>query len=377
MRDVLCTSQPESIVVRGRSPASDIRPRWCRLNGYTLITGGGGFVGTNLADRLLGDGRRVLVLDNLSRPGAQRNLRWLRRRHDGRVQVQIGDVGDRRELRRALAGAEAVFHLAAQVAVTTSRGDPLVDVGADLEGTTGLLEELRRLHRAVPLLYTSTGKVYGDLRDVPLERRHVRRWEPATDLLRAHGIGERWPIDPCTPHGSSKGDADRCVLDYARSYGLPAVVFRVSSVYGEHQNEGQGWVARFLLRALTRQPLTIHGDGAQVRDVLSVTDLVEAMVRAHEQIDRVAGCAFNVGGGPSNTISPIELLWMIEELQGEAPDVRYAAERPGDQRWYVSDPSRLRAAVGWGPTVGVEAGVASLYDRLAADESLAAAAARA
>ena len=165
-------------------------------------------------------------------------------------------------------------------------------------------------------------------------------------MLRAVGIGERRPLDFCTPYGCSKGGADAYVLDFAKSYGLPAVVFRMSCIYGQHQhgNEDQGWVAHFLLRALAGEPLTIYGDGAQVRDILFATDLVDAMLRAHADADALAGTAFNVGGGPGNTISLLELLGLIEELHGVRPEVEAGVERTGDQRWYVSDTSRLRIA---------------------------------
>ncbi|MFL6015349.1 MAG: NAD-dependent epimerase/dehydratase family protein, partial [Gaiellaceae bacterium] len=173
-------------------------------------------------------------------------------------------------------------------------------------------------------------------------------------------------LDFCTPYGCSKGGADAYVLDFAKSFGLPATVFRMSCIYGPHQhgNEDQGWVAHFLLRALAGEPLTIYGDGAQVRDILYATDLVDAMLRVHADAERLAGTAFNVGGGPASTISLIELLDLIEELHGVRPEVELGAERTGDQRWYVSDTSKLRKATGWRPRVGVEEGVTRLYDWL-------------
>jgi CDP-paratose 2-epimerase len=330
-------------------------------SGHVLITGGAGFVGTNLADRLLDDGHRVVVLDNLSRPGVAENLYWLEAMHGDRVIAMIADVRNTRAVRAALVGAEAVFHLAGQVGMTTSVELPLEDFDVNLRATLTLLEELRRLRRPVPLLFSSTNKVYGSLADVRLERCDDR-WEPVDSELRDRGIGEQRRLELRTPYGCSKGGADQYVLDYAETFGLPAVVFRMSCIYGEHQHgdENQGWLAHFLMRTLAREPVTVYGDGAQVRDVLFATDLVDAMLRVSVDADRLAGRAFNVGGGPANTLSILELLQLIEEIRGEPPAVTFAEERAGDQRWYVADTSQLRAATGWRRLVDVEDGVDAL-----------------
>jgi CDP-paratose 2-epimerase len=337
---------------------------------HALVTGGAGFIGTNLADRLLSDGRRVVVLDDLSRAGVEENLHWLESRHGSRLRVCIGDVRDRTTLRAVLRGADAVFHLAAQVAVTTSLDDPVADFDVNLRATVQLLEEVRALPRPVPFLFTSTNKVYGELPDVHLARDEDR-WEPSDERLRRGGIAEDRPLAFCTPYGCSKGGADQYVLDHAKSFGFPAVVFRMSCIYGPHQhgNEDQGWIAHFLLRAAAGEPVTIFGDGAQVRDVLHVSDLVEAMVRVSASMEDGAasasaaseGSVFNVGGGARNTLSLRELLRLIEELDGRRPEVRHEPPRTGDQRWYVSDVTRLRHAVGWEPRVGVAHGVAALH----------------
>jgi CDP-paratose 2-epimerase len=327
-----------------------------------VITGGAGFVGTNLADRLLDEGRHVTLLDSLARPGVEQNRRWLEGKHGRRVTFVAADVRDPAAVRAAVSDADAVFHFAAQVAVTTSIDDPRGDFDVNLLGTLTLLEELRRLRRPVPLLFTSTNKVYGALPDVPLERV-VDRWLPVDRRLREHGVDESRPLEFCTPYGCSKGGADQYVLDYAKTFGLPAVVFRMSCIYGEHQhgNEDQGWVAHFVLRALAGAELTVYGDGAQVRDVLFASDLVDAMVRVVEDVDRHAGSVFNVGGGPDHTLSLLELLDLIDDLGCPAPAVTFAEERAGDQRWYVSDTARLREATGWQPLVDVERGVDALY----------------
>jgi CDP-paratose 2-epimerase len=332
-----------------------------------LVTGGAGFVGTNLADALLERGERVRVLDNLSRRGVESNLRWLRERHGEHMQFAAADVRDRTALREAVQGVTSVFHLAAQVAVTTSVDDPLADFEVNLGGTVALLDELRRLPRPPSLVFTSTNKVYGSLPDVPLQRVGDR-WLPVDPRLRKRGVDESRPLDFCTPYGCSKGGADQYVLDWTKSYGLPAAVFRMSCIYGPHQhgNEDQGWVAHFLIRALAGETLTIFGDGAQVRDVLHVEDLVRAFLLGRERIEGLAGRAFNVGGGADSTISLLELVDLIEELHGVRPELRFAPERLGDQRWYVSHTGRLREAAGWQPEIGVAEGVEDLHRWLAA-----------
>jgi CDP-paratose 2-epimerase len=332
----------------------------------TLVTGGAGFIGTNVADRLLSEGRRVRVYDNLSRPGVERNLRWLVETHGARVDVVAADVSDRAALGEALAGVSQVFHFAAQVAVTTSVVDPLLDYVSNVQGTVFLLEELRRLVDPPPLLFTSTNKVYGALPDLDLVREGDR-WEPEDRAVRARGLSERRPLDFCTPYGCSKGAADQYVLDYAKTFDLPAVVFRMSCIYGPHQHgtEDQGWVAHFLLRTLAGQPITIYGDGAQVRDVLYAADLVDAMLAALGEIDALAGTPFNIGGGAENSISLLEFLDLVGEVCGERPRVTFSPERVGDQRYYVADTARLRRATGWRPQVGVRDGIELLHRWLA------------
>jgi CDP-paratose 2-epimerase len=336
--------------------------------GHVLITGGAGFIGTNLADRFARDGTRVVVLDNLARAGVEENLEWLLHEHGSLVRPVIADIRDGAAVRTALKGATAVFHLAAQVAVTTSLEDPLDDFDINLGATVALLDQVRQ--RPVPFLFTSTNKVYGSLSDIPLER-FGRRWLPSDPEVRARGISESRPLGFCTPYGCSKGGADQYVLDYAETFGIPAVVFRMSCIYGPHQhgNEDQGWVAHFLLRAAEGERVTVYGDGAQVRDLLFASDLVDAMMLALEQAEELAGGAFNIGGGPANTISLLELLDLIAQLQESQPEVEHGDERAGDQRWYVSDTSRFQTATGWSPRVGAEAGIERLYEWLAGHRS--------
>ncbi|HEY8206375.1 MAG TPA: NAD-dependent epimerase/dehydratase family protein [Myxococcaceae bacterium] len=345
---------------------------------WTLITGGAGFIGTNLAARLCEDGDRVRLLDNLSGPGSGRNAAWLLEQFGGQVEIHHGDVRDRAAVARALEGAEAVVHLAAQVAVPTSLLDPIADFQVNALGTLHLLEALRAREVRPPLLFTSTSKVYGALADVALSV-NGRRYRPTDRNLRLHGLSERRPLDFCSPNGCSKGAADQYVLDFARTYHLPAAVLRTSCVYGPHQrgNEDQGWVAHFLTRALEGEPITLHGDGRQVRDLLFVEDLVEAFLAALGRFDRVAGQAFNVGGGPTNTASLLELLSLIEALEGRAPEVRMDGWRPADPRYYVSDTRRFGGATGWAPRVDVPTGVRRLREWLSPERAFRPAAAAA
>jgi CDP-paratose 2-epimerase len=338
-----------------------------------LITGGAGFIGCNLADRLLRDGRRVIVFDNLSRNGVTRNLRWLREKHGDAVEAVIADVRDAEAVQRAVARAGQVFHFAAQVAVTTSLDDPVHDFTVNGRGTVNVLEAIRRSTHRPPLVFTSTNKVYGGLDDVALTDTGAR-YAPSDAALAAHGVSEQRPLDFHSPYGCSKGTADQYVRDYARSFGLQTVVFRMSCIYGPHQfgTEDQGWVAHFLIRALDGEPIVLYGDGKQVRDILFVEDLVNAFVLAQRNMRRISGQAFNIGGGAPNTTSLLELLDLIGELHGEKPDVVLRGWRTGDQRYYVSNTARFGGATGWSPRVGVRDGVRRLYEWLVESRSPAA-----
>lgn len=337
----------------------------------TLITGGCGFVGTNLADRLLEDGREVLVLDNLSRPGTERNLEWLAARHGDRLRVEIADIRDRYLVHSAVERVDSVFHLAAQVAVTTSLADPEADFDINAKGTLNLLDALRRTGRRPRIIFTSTNKVYGGLEDLRLRRRG-NRWEPLDPAVRDHGISEDRPLAFCSPYGCSKGSADQYILELGRHFGLPAIVLRMSCIYGPRQlgNEDQGWVAHFLINALAGRPLTIYGDGGQVRDLLYVDDLIDALLLAEANAERLGPRAYNIGGGPDSAHSLLELLELFEGLGFQPPETRLAKWRPADQRYYVSDTNRFRADTGWAPRWGVREGVAALAESLLAANSV-------
>jgi CDP-paratose 2-epimerase len=343
------------------SPASAVPLRPVKAPRPVLVTGGAGFLGCNIADRLASGGRRVVVLDSLARPGVEANLAWLKERHGGLVEALLADVRDPVACREAVRGAGAVLHLAAQVAVTTSLEDPVHDFEVNARGTLNLLEAVRKEPEPPPFLFASTNKVYGKLLERDALERRGDRWEPRDPALRA-GCAETAPLDLYSPYGCSKGVADQYVLDYARCFGLRTLAFRMSCLYGPRQfgTEDQGWVAHFLIKALRGEPVTVYGDGAQVRDALYVDDAVDAWLLGLEGVDRLAGRAFNLGGGPTNALSLLEMLARAEGLAGRRPEAGFGAWRPGDQLWYVSDTRVLEAATGWRARVGLGEGLSRL-----------------
>lgn len=332
-------------------------------SGYILITGGAGFIGTNVAHSYLQRDEAVHIFDDLSRAGVEQNVQELLRRYPGRVLFTHASVCDSSQIARAVETATAVYHFAAQVAVTTSLDDPLQDFRTNLTGTLNLLEAIRRSDSQPALLFTSTNKVYGKLEGVPLRKRN-NRWEPESSSLAASGIGEQQPLAFLSPYGCSKGAADQYVLDYARSYGLKATVFRMSCIYGRHQlgSEDQGWVAHFVRQAMKGAPVTIYGDGCQVRDLLFVDDLVRAMRLAHEHMHVAAGEPFNLGGGSANSTSLLDLLQEIRRLTGSAVEIDWGPERLGDQKWYVADTSKIQSTLSWSPATTIREGLRALYD---------------
>jgi CDP-paratose 2-epimerase len=329
-------------------------------NAPIVIVGGSGFIGSNLADSFLGSGESVLVIDNLSRAGVAHNLAWLKKRHHSRVAASIADIRDMAALEPTLRGAKAIFHLAAQTAVTTSLADPRADFNINAAGTLNLLETVRRSGERIPFIFASTNKVYGSLDDITLNIEGRRM--PTDAALAAFGIDEGRPLEFCTPYGCSKGVADQYVLDYGRTYGLPTAVLRMSCIYGPRQfgTEDQGWVAHFLLRALSREPVTIFGDGEQVRDILHVSDAVAAYRRVLAHIDGLKPRAFNLGGGPANAVSLNGLLTEISRIIGRRVEVRYAGSRTGDQAYFVSDTRSITAELGWKARIGWREGVEDL-----------------
>jgi CDP-paratose 2-epimerase len=341
----------------------------------TLVTGGAGFVGANVAHRLLSAGERVRLLDDLSREYVERNVAWLRQTH-GAIDLHVADVRDERAVRRAMEGVSHVFHFAAQVAVTTSLLDPMRDFDVNARGTLVVLEAARAMTPPPSVLFTSTNKVYGACSDLVL-RQEGKRYAPEASL-RAAGVDERRPLEFHSPYGCAKGAADQYVLDWGRTYRLPTCVFRMSCVYGPRQfgNEDQGWVAHFVARAARGEPLAIYGDGHQVRDILYVDDLVNAMLLARRAMPTIAGQAFNVGGGPANALSLLELVDRIEAMLRRKPVVSFEPWRTADQRWYVSDIRRIGRVLGWEPRVGLDDGLRRLLSWMAGDAAVERAAAR-
>jgi CDP-paratose 2-epimerase len=335
-----------------------------------LVTGGSGFVGSNLTASLLRDGHNVTVLDALLRRGSEHNLAWLKEQdRDGRLTFIKGDVRDFDAACEAAKDADLIYHLAAQVAVTSSVDDPRTDFECNALGTFNVLEAARRAGRHPIFVFTSTNKVYGGMEEVSTVQKETRY----EYLGLPHGVPESQPLDFHSPYGCSKGAADQYVRDYARIYNLPSVCFRMSCIYGPRQfgNEDQGWVAHFIIAAMTGKPISIYGDGKQVRDVLFVDDLVRAFRLAAEKIEVTAGDIFNIGGGPKNTLS----VWhefgaILRELKGEEIPVSFGDWRPGDQPCYISDIRKAEQRMGWKPLIDKETGIRRLWDWVASNPAI-------
>jgi CDP-paratose 2-epimerase len=313
-----------------------------------VIFGGAGFIGSNWANWLLqNSSAKVHVFDNLSRPGVRHNLEWLQQcaRGSGRLNITVGDVRNAKMVESAVRHATEIYHFAAQVAVTTSLADPRYDFEVNIGGTLNILEAARRFGREPFVLFTSTNKVYGNVAGSRIVREGMRY-----RLLEEEGICESQPLDFYSPYGCSKGAADQYVRDYSRIYNIPTVVFRMSCIAGPRQfgTEDQGWVAHFLYSALQRRPLVIYGDGRQVRDVLCIEDLMRAFDGVRSS-PKTWGQVFNVGGGPANTVSLLELIEKIKALTREKVEYVTARSRPGDQLVYISNHRKLTNLTGWEP----------------------------
>jgi CDP-paratose 2-epimerase len=324
-----------------------------------LITGGAGFIGCNLAAALLADGESVTVLDNLSRPRTDLNLAWLREQFGDRLRFIQADIRDSAAMIEAVRGQDAVYHLAGQVAVTTSVANPREDFEINALGTFNVLEAARLANPMPAVIFASTNKVYGGMEEVRIGQTETRYFYEDFP----NGVPETQLLDFHSPYGCSKGAADQYVRDYQRIYGLKTVVFRQSCVYGPRQMgvEDQGWAAHFVIAAVLGRPIAIYGDGKQVRDMLYIDDLVRAYRLALTNIDAVSGKIYNVGGGAGNTLA----IWsefgpLLEELSGNTIEVRYGEWRPGDQPVYVSDIGKAAAELGWRPEVSVREGIGRL-----------------
>ncbi|MBI3740873.1 MAG: GDP-mannose 4,6-dehydratase [Chloroflexi bacterium] len=310
-------------------------------------------------DRLLTRGENAIAFDNLSRRGAIKNAEWLSQKYGSKFQYIRGDIRDARAIADAARDADVIYHLAAQVAVTTSLLDPRADFEINALGTFNALEAARLSGRNPIFVFASTNKVYGAMDDIAIIE-HATRY-----AYRDHatGVAEDQPLDFHSPYGCSKGAADQYVRDYHRIYGLRTVVLRQSAIYGARQfgEEDQGWLAWFVIAAVMKKPITIYGDGKQVRDMLFVDDLLDLYDAAREKIDRAAGQAYNVGGGPANTIA----VWsetgpLLEELLEQKIQVSYGDWRAGDQKVCVYDISKAKRELDWEPRVPVANGIEKL-----------------
>lgn len=335
-----------------------------------FITGGAGFIGSNYVHRLVRRGENVTIYDNLSRAGAPKNVAWLEKTFGkDAFRLIVGDLREADRLAESAREADVIVHLAGQVAVTTSVNDPRHDFESNALGTFNALEAARLSKKDPVFIYSSTNKVYGGMEDVELFEEATRwRYKDLVD-----GASEEQPLDFHSPYGCSKGTGDQYVRDYARIYGLRSVVFRQSAIYGTRQFgvEDQGWLAWFVIAAVLGRPITIYGDGKQVRDMLWVDDLADAYDLAVEKIETVKGQVFNMGGGPQNTISVwTEFAPKLEKLLGEKIEYARGDWRPGDQRVFYADTRKAEKALGWKARTGVDDGIRMLFEWVSANKDL-------
>ena len=333
------------------------------------VTGGAGFIGTNFCDRVLASGNSVVILDDLSRPGAGRNLTWLNERHPTGIDFMEVDISSTNpNLRSFTEKSDVIFHLAGQVAVTTSVQDPKRDFEVNALGTLNLLEAVRGSSNRPGFVFVSTNKVYGGLEDLEVRETDDRYYFPNLPM----GIAEDRALDFHSPYGCSKGAADQYVLDYGRSYGLSTLVLRQSCIYGTRQFgiEDQGWVAWFIIAAVTGRSLTLYGTGKQVRDILYIDDLVDFFLMVSDNIDAYRGEVLNIGGGAERAVSLLQLLKLIESVLGREIPIEFGQARVGDQPVYISDIGKATSVTGWVPKVSVEEGVLKLVKWVEDNKSL-------
>jgi CDP-paratose 2-epimerase len=326
-----------------------------------LVTGGAGFIGSNCVARLLGRGESVTVYDNLSRKGGFINIEWLRATYGAdSFNLVVGDLRDAALLATTARDADIIIHLAGQTAVTTSVLHPREDFEDNALGTFNVCEAARLSRRNPILIYSSTNKVYGGMEDIEIVEKETR-YEYAD---QSNGMAETYPLDFHSPYGVSKGCGDQYVRDYARIFDLPSVVFRQSTIYGPRQFgvEDQGWMTWLMIAAVLGKPISIYGNGKQIRDMLFVDDLLDAYEAAIAKIDVVAGQVFNIGGGPGNTIS----VWRefgptLEKMLGREIPVSWAGWRPGDQKVFIADIRKAENLLNWEPRVKLQDGMQRLF----------------
>ncbi|OGY22362.1 MAG: CDP-paratose 2-epimerase [Candidatus Chisholmbacteria bacterium RIFCSPLOWO2_01_FULL_49_14] len=325
-----------------------------------FITGGAGFIGANIARHYLKQGIETVVYDNLSRLGVENNLSWMKKNYPNVIFLKE-DVRNFPMLSRSMRGSDLVFHMASQVAVTSSVKNPLLDFEINALGTLNVLEAARAQKKPPIVVYASTNKVYGGMGNVDLIKKKTRYDFKNSHLRR--GITEDVQIDFHSPYGCSKGAGDQYVHDYARIYGLRTLVFRQSCIYGDFQygNEDQGWVAHFMRKLIKGETITIYGDGRQVRDLLYVRDLIDCYLRSVAKISKTSGRVYNIGGGRRFSTSLIELMPLIERECRTKAKVKYSQWRPGDQRVYISDCSKAHKDFGWEPVTSIDQGLVSLH----------------
>lgn len=329
-----------------------------------LTTGGAGFIGCNIAKRFLDEKANVIIIDNLSRPGTEKNLNWLKNcSNNNNLTFIKGDIRNRQLMdllfnRPDLGKIDIVFHMAAQTAVTTSVVNPREDFEINALGTFNLLEAVRNSKQRPIIINASTNKVYGEIESIKVKEKKTRY---EYDSL-PYGVSENMPLDFFSPYGNSKGAADQYVRDYFRIYGLKTINFRQSCIYGPRQFgvEDQGWVAHFVISAILDKPITIYGDGKQVRDILFIDDLIDAFLLAIKNLKTTCGRVYNIGGGPTNTISLLEFIKLLEKMLNKKIPLRFKDWRPGDQKVYISDIRRAKKDFGWRPKIDIEKGLAFL-----------------
>lgn len=324
-----------------------------------IITGGAGFIGSNLAHYYLKRGVDTVVYDNLSRPGVEKNLAWLKKNHPKLI-FHKSDIRNFNKLKSVIKNADLIFHLAAQVAVTKSVKDPLTDFQINALGTLNVLEAVRAQKKPPIVIYASTNKVYGGMENINYSEKS-NRYDLKDKILKT-GISEEYQLDFHSPYGCSKGAGDQYTKDYARIYGLRTIVLRQSCIYGNRQygTEDQGWVAHFAKRALQGMPITIFGDGKQVRDLLYIDDLINCFLKATANISRTSGEIYNIGGGRTFSVSLLELISLLEKELEKKIKLKFKDWRPGDQKVYISDIRKAKKDFGWEPKISVEQGTRML-----------------
>jgi len=330
-------------------------------NKKILVTGGAGFIGSNLTHHLLKEGAEVTILDNLSRQNVAKNLAWLQD-FSSKLKFIEADIRSSEDLDDAVKDKDIIFHEAAQVAVTDSVEDPILDFEINARGSLNLLESIRKYNPKAISVYASTNKVYGGLENFTVIEEKNRYAFSDTSLIQ--GVSEKTNLDFHSPYGCSKGTADQYFIDYARIYNLKTLVFRQSCIYGPRQwgTEDQGWIFHFLKLAYQKNTLKIFGNGKQVRDLLYIDDLINAYELAITNIEKTSGQAYNIGGGLKNSVSLLEAIDAISRILNSEVKTEFFEPRPGDQKVFISDNSKALKDFSWSPEVSVSQGLERLLE---------------